>query len=267
MPNTIIGIINLMKIATWNVNSLNVRLPHVQEWMEANTPDILALQEIKQINEAFPASEFQKLGYYSLANGQKTYNGVAIISKEEPKDIVLDIPNFEDTQRRVLASTIGNARIINLYIPNGQTVESDKYLYKLKWLEALTNFLKEELARHKQLIVLGDFNIAPEDQDVYDPEKWGEDVLCSPKERGALKKILNLGFIDVFRQFKQKEKLFSRWDYRAVSFRRNAGVRIDLILASNSLSKKCTASYIDREPRSWERPSDHTPVIAEFEVE
>ena len=173
---------------------------------------------------------------------------------------------MEDPQRRILTATINNNRIINLYIPNGQSVDSDKYIYKLSWLEALIKFIKKEQAKHKNIIILGDFNIAPEDRDVYDAEKWGEEVLCSPKERAALSEIIDLGFYDVFRQFEQAEKSFSWWDYRAAGFRRNAGVRIDLILASESLAKNCSGSAIDREPRTWERPSDHTPVIAEFDI-
>ncbi|MFQ3333592.1 MAG: exodeoxyribonuclease-3 [Woeseiaceae bacterium] len=254
-----------MKIATWNVNSLNVRIGHVLEWLDIANPDILTLQEIKQPNEAFPIEAFKEIGYHAICSGQKTYNGVAIITKKKPEDIITDFPGFDDPQRRILAATIDNTRVINLYVPNGQSVDSDKYVYKLSWLNALIKFLKAEQKLHKNIIILGDFNIAPEDRDVYDAEKWGEEVLCSPKERKALSDIINLGFCDVFRQFDQTEKLFSWWDYRAAGFRRNAGVRIDLILASKILASKCLSSSIDREPRTWERPSDHTPVIAEFD--
>ena len=255
-----------MKIATWNVNSLNVRIGHVREWLDIANPDILTLQELKQPNEAFPEEVFKEIGYHSICSGQKTYNGVAIITKKKPTDIITDFPSFDDPQRRILAATIGDIRVINLYIPNGQSVDSDKYVYKLSWLNALIKFIKTEQKLHKNIIILGDFNIAPEDRDVYDAEKWGEEVLCSPKERKALSDIIKLGFVDVFRQFDQAEKLFSWWDYRAAGFRRNAGVRIDLILASKILAEKCLSSSIDREPRTWERPSDHTPVIAEFDT-
>jgi len=255
-----------VKIATWNVNSLNVRLPHVIEWLATAEPDVLVLQEIKQVTEAFAAERFTEAGYKAIASGQKTYNGVAVISRTEAGDIVTDFPGFEDSQRRILASTIDGVRVVNLYVPNGNSVGSEKYEYKLGWLAALNSFLKDELENHDKLVVLGDFNIAPDDRDVHNPEQWGEDILCSPPERAALQSLLNLGLSDVFRQFEQPEKTFSWWDYRAAGFRRNAGLRIDLILASKALADNCAASYIDREPRTWERPSDHTPVIAEFEL-
>ena len=253
-----------MKIATWNVNSLKVRLPHVLEWLASASPDVLVLQEIKQITDAFAADAFSEIGYQSVASGQKTYNGVAVISREPSTDIVTDFPGFEDPQRRILAATIDGVRVVNLYVPNGNSVGSDKYEYKLGWLRALKGFLESEMRTHENLVVLGDFNIAPDDRDVHDPEKWGEDILCSPPERRALEELIDLGLSDVFRQFEQAEKTFSWWDYRAAGFRRNAGLRIDLILASKALADVCEASYIDREPRAWERPSDHTPVIAEF---
>ena len=255
-----------MKIATWNVNSMNVRLPHVLEWLAANNPDVLVLQEIKQVTEAFPTAALAEAGYASIANGQKTYNGVAVISRSTPADPVTEFPGFDDPQRRVLATTVDGVRVIDLYIPNGQSVGSEKYEYKLSWLNALHGFLQEELSRHKKLVVLGDFNIAPADEDVYDPERWAEDVLCSPPEREALARLTSLGLTDIFRKFDQPEKSFSWWDYRAAGFRRNAGLRIDLILASQEMAEACSASYIDKEPRTWERPSDHTPVIAEFLV-
>lgn len=253
-----------MKIATWNVNSLNVRLPHVLEWLASANPDVLVLQEIKQVTEAFPEEAFVEAGYHAVASGQKTYNGVAVISRSPMADHVTDFPEFEDPQRRILAATVGDVRVINLYVPNGSSVGSEKYEYKLCWLKALKGFLASELQVHDKLVVLGDFNIAPDDRDVYDPEKWGDDILCSPLEREALGELIDLGLADVFRQFDQPEKTFSWWDYRAAGFRRNAGLRIDLILASKALADNCEASYIDREPRTWERPSDHTPVIAEF---
>lgn len=256
-----------MKIATWNVNSLNVRLQHVLEWLASAEPDILVLQEIKQLTEVFATDAFSAAGYHSVASGQKTYNGVAIISRGVVTDVVTDFPGFDDPQRRILAATIDGVRVVNLYIPNGQALDSDKYTYKLGWLKALTGFLAEELKSHDKLVVLGDFNIAPDDRDVHDVEKWGEDILCSPAERAALKALTDLGLSDVFRQFEQPEKTFSWWDYRAAGFRRNAGLRIDLILATDILARSCQASYVDREPRTWERPSDHTPVIAEFSLE
>jgi len=255
-----------MKIATWNVNSLNVRLPHVLEWLASAEPDVLVLQEIKQVSEAFPEASFVEAGYQAVASGQKTYNGVAVISRKPSADQVTDFPGFEDPQRRILASTIDGVRVINLYVPNGHSVGSEKYEYKLGWLAALNVFLKDQLKTHDKLVVLGDFNIAPEDRDVYDAEKWGDDILCSPLEREALGELLKLGLTDVYRNFEQPEKAFSWWDYRRAGFQRNAGLRIDLILTSDTMSAACQASYIDREPRTWERPSDHTPVIAEFSL-
>ena len=253
-----------MKIATWNVNSMKVRLPHVLEWMSSSDPDVLVLQEIKQVTEVFPGDELATAGYRSIANGQKTYNGVALISKEEPADPDFEIPGLDDPQRRVLATTVGDVRVVDLYVPNGAEVGSDKYAYKLGWLAALRDYLAGQLEQYENLVVLGDFNIAPADQDVYDAEKWGEGILCSPPERAALRELLDLGLSDVFRKFDQPEKSFSWWDYRRAGFQRNAGLRIDLILTNPAMTERCTKSYIDKEPRTWERPSDHTPVIAEF---
>ena len=253
-----------MKIATWNINSMNVRLPHVVEWLSNHEPDVLVLQEIKQLTEKFPTAALADIGYHSIASGQKTYNGVAVISKTPASDPVTDFPGFEDPQRRILATTIDGMRVVNLYVPNGSEVGSEKYEYKLRWLAALRDFLESELAAHQNLVVLGDFNIAPADEDVYDPEKWGDAILCSPLERQALGKVTDLGLTDVFRKFEQPESMFSWWDYRAAGFRRNAGLRIDLILTSDSMTGCCTASYVDKEPRAWERPSDHAPVVAEF---
>ena len=253
-----------MKIATWNVNSLTVRLPHVLEWAKSAEPDILALQEIKLPTEVFPLDRLSEAGYHAISSGQKTYNGVATISRAAPADLLTDIPGFEDPQRRVLVATIDGVRVVNLYVPNGQTVGSLHYEYKLGWLAAVREYLAAEMAVHENLVVLGDFNIAPQDADVYDPVAWGEDIHCSPSERAALQEILKLGLVDLFRQFEQPEKTFSWWDYRAGKFRRNAGLRIDLILASPAMASRCTASYVDRDPRTWERPSDHAPVVAEF---
>ena len=253
-----------VKLASWNVNSMNVRQPHVVEWLQAHGPDVLVLQEIKQVSEKFPADALAELGYTSLVNGQKTYNGVAVVSRSEPADPVYEIPGLDDPQRRVLAATIDGVRVVNLYVPNGSEVGSEKYDYKLRWLSCLRDYLEDEISRHDKVAVLGDFNIAPKDEDVYDAEKWGDAILCSPKEREALGRLLELGLSDVFRQFEQPDKTFSWWDYRAAGFRRNAGLRIDLILTTEALTKTCTASYVDKEPRAWERPSDHAPVVAEF---
>ena len=253
-----------MKIATWNVNSMNAREPHVVEWLQNHNPDVLVLQEIKQVTEKFPAEALQELGYHSIASGQKTYNGVAVVSKAPANDPVTDFPDLDDPQRRILATTIGDVRVVDLYIPNGSEVGSEKYAYKLNWLSSLRNFLEAEMQQHENLVVLGDFNIAPADRDVYDPEKWGEGILCSPLERQALRELIDLGLTDVFRKFEQPESMFSWWDYRAAGFRRNAGLRIDLILTSQSMTERCTASYVDKEPRAWDRPSDHAPVVAEF---
>ena len=253
-----------MKIATWNVNSMKVRLPHVVEWLQNHEPDVLVLQEIKQLTENFPTEALQEIGYHSIASGQKTYNGVAVISKSPGTDPVTDFPDLDDPQRRILASTVDDIRIVDLYIPNGSEVGSEKYEYKLNWLRSLRNFLEAEMQRHENVVVLGDFNIAPADADVYDPEKWGDAILCSPHEREALGELFKLGLTDVFRKFEHPEGTFSWWDYRAAGFRRNAGLRIDLILTSNSMTERCKASYVDKEPRAWERPSDHAPVVAEF---
>ena len=255
-----------MKLATWNVNSMNVRQGHVIEWLQTHEPDVLVLQEIKQLTDKFPADALEAIGYQSLASGQKTYNGVAVVSRAPVNDPVTDFPGFEDPQRRVLATTIDGIRIVNLYVPNGSEVGSEKYDYKLRWLASLRDFLAAELEAHDKLVVLGDFNIAPADADVYDPEKWGDAILCSPREREALGKLLELGLTDVFRKFEHAEGTFSWWDYRAAGFRRNAGLRIDLILTNDIMTKRCTASYVDKEPRAWERPSDHAPVVAEFTV-
>ncbi len=245
---------------------MNVRQPHVIEWLQNHQPDALVLQEIKQVTDKFPTAALQEIGYHAIASGQKTYNGVAVISKSPASEAVTDFPDLDDPQRRLLASTVDGVRIIDLYVPNGSEVGSEKYEYKLKWLGSLRRFLETEVQRYEHLVVLGDFNIAPADADVHDPEKWGEAILCSPAEREALTEVLALGLTDVFRNFDQPEKSFSWWDYRAAGFRRNAGLRIDLILASPSMAKCCTASYVDKEPRAWERPSDHAPVIAEFNI-
>jgi exodeoxyribonuclease-3 len=255
-----------MKIATWNVNSLKVRLPHVLDWLDASDTDILCLQETKTTDENFPAAELEAAGYNVVFSGQKTYNGVAIISKEQATDVITDVPDLDDPQRRILGATIAGIRVLNLYVVNGQEVGSDKYTHKLHWLEKVTDHINGQLTQHKRFVVLGDFNIAPEDRDVYDPEAWHERILCSTPERDALQKILDLGLADTFRLFEQEEKSYSWWDYRAAGFRRNRGLRIDLVLASRALADSCVTCTIDKEPRRLERPSDHTPVIAEFNL-
>jgi len=255
-----------MKLATWNVNSLKVRLPQVLEWTGRHRPDVLCLQETKLQNDQFPAVEIRATGYEPLANGQKTYNGVCIVSLGPPSETITEIPGLEDPQKRVLAATIGGIRIINAYVPNGESVESDKYQYKLKWLAAFRDWIKAELARHPRLAVLGDFNVAPENRDVYDPKAWEGQVLFSAPERDAFKSLLATGFKDAFRLFEQPERSFTWWDYRMSAFRRKMGLRIDHILLSAELAKLCTACTIDIEPRRSERPSDHAPVIAELNL-
>lgn len=255
----------MIKIASWNVNSLNVRLPHVTAWCQVAQPDVLALQETKLVDERFPADELSELGYHSVFSGQKTYNGVAILSREPASDPVMDIPGLEDPQRRILAATVGDVRVINLYVVNGSEVGSEKFAYKLEWLDKVTAWIEGEMKEHENVVVLGDFNIAPDDRDVYDPEAWKEKILCSTPERDALKRILDLGLVDSFRLFEQPERVWSWWDYRMNAFRRKMGLRIDLVLASKSMQSRCTASYVDIEPRQQERPSDHAPVIAEFD--
>ncbi len=254
------------KIATWNVNSLRVRLPHVLTWLEQVKPDILALQEIKLINEDFPHAELNAIGYRTIASGQKTYNGVAVLSREESRDAITELPAFVDHQRRVLAVTVGDIRILNLYVPNGESVTSEKYQYKLNWLRSLNAFVQEEIAKHSKMILLGDFNIAPSDMDVYDPREWEGQVLFSLPERDALNSLLKIGFQDCFRLRAPDEKSFSWWDYRLNAFKRNMGLRIDHIFANTAFSQQCTNCYIDKNPRAWERPSDHAPVVAEFNL-
>ena len=255
---------SVLKVASWNVNSLNVRLPHVLAWCDVARPDILALQETKLTDDRFPVDELMDAGYHSVYSGQKTYNGVAILSREPGTAIVTDIDGLYVPQRRILGATIGDIRIINLYVVNGSEVGSQKYSYKMHWLEQVTRWIADEMQSFDKLVVLGDFNIAPADRDVHDPEFWKEKILCSTPEREALQRMFDLGLSDTFRQFEQEEKIWSWWDYRMAAFRRNIGLRIDLVLASTALAKDCSAAYIDKEPRRQERPSDHTPVIAEF---
>lgn len=250
-----------MRIATWNVNSLKVRLPHLLEWLAANPVEAICLQETKSEDKNYPQAELEAAGYRSVFSGQKTYNGVAILSRDAASDVQYGIPNFEDEQKRVIAATINGVRIVCVYIPNGQEVGSDKYEYKLKWLTALTAWLKDELAKYPKLALLGDYNIAPEDRDVYDPVAWKDVVLVSGPERDAFKGLLALGLRDSFRLFEQTEKSYSWWDYRMMAFRRNMGLRIDHILISEAL--RCSSCVIDKAPRKLERPSDHTIVVAE----
>jgi exodeoxyribonuclease III len=253
-----------VKIASWNVNSLKVRLPQVLSWLEQQQPDVLALQETKLSDENFPLEAMTAAGYQVVFSGQKTYNGVAILARSEILDPVTDPPGLDDAQRRILAGTVNGVRIVNLYVVNGEAVESEKYAYKLDWLRRAHLWLKDELEAYPKMIVLGDFNIAPEDRDVHDPELWRGKVLCSEPEREALRRILDLGLADCFRLQEQPAEQFSWFDYRAASFRRNRGLRIDLVLASAPLLQHCRHSSIDLAPRAWERPSDHAPVIAEF---
>jgi exodeoxyribonuclease-3 len=237
----------------------------VLAWCDAAQPDVLALQETKLPDDRFPAEELKSAGYHSIYSGQKTYNGVAVLSRQQASDPITDIPGLDDPQRRILAVTVGDIRIIDLYVVNGSEVGSEKFGYKLHWLDKVTEWIGTEMQQHDKVVVLGDFNIAPDDRDVYDPAAWEEKILCSTPERDALKRILGLGLIDTFRLFDQEERIWSWWDYRMNMFRRKLGLRIDLVLASSAMTECCTASYIDIEPRRQERPSDHAPAIAEFD--
>ena len=251
-----------MRIATWNVNSLKVRLPQVLQWLEANPIDVLCLQETKLTDDKFPVAEIEAAGYQVAFTGQKTYNGVAILSRHPMADIVKNNPLFEDEQQRIISATIAGMRIVCAYIPNGQAVGTDKYEYKLRWLDALARWLEGELKASPALALLGDYNIAPADADVHDPAAWAGQVLCSDAERAAFERLIALNLKDAFRLFPQADKLYSWWDYRQMAFRRNRGLRIDHILLSPPLAERCTACEIDKLPRKWEQPSDHTPVVA-----
>lgn len=254
------------KIASWNVNSLRVRLPQVLAWLKDVAPNVLALQETKLPDSDFPFDSLQEAGYTTIASGQRTYNGVAILSRAPMQDSITDLPDFDDHQRRVLAVTIDDIRVLNLYVPNGESVTSEKFQYKLNWLQKFDCFLKRELEKHPKMVVLGDFNIAPHDIDVHDPKRWEGQVLFSEPERNAFNQMLQVGFHDCFRKLNPEEKNFSWWDYRLNAFKRNMGLRIDHILASSVLSAQCVRCYIDKAPRTWERPSDHAPVVAEFDL-
>lgn len=255
-----------MRLATWNVNSLRVRLPHLQQWLAASPVEVVGLQELKVPDEDFPAGEIEALGLHAACYGQKTYNGVALLARQPLLEVTQGIPGYDDPQRRVIAATVAGVRVINVYVPNGQSVDSDKYQYKLEWLQRLHDYLAAQLQQYPRLAIMGDFNIAPADADVHDPVRWEGSVLVSAPERAALQSLLALGLSDVYRQFEQPAASFSWWDYRMAAFRRNHGLRIDLVLASGELAARCQACHIDRTPRGWERPSDHTPVVATFDI-
>ena len=253
-----------MKIATWNVNSLRVRLPHLLDWLGAEAPDAVCLQETKCEAARFPEAELAAAGYRSLHHGQRTYNGVAILTREPCAEVCRGIPRFEDPQCRVLAADLRGLRLVSVYVPNGQSVGSDKYAYKLRWFEALAAWLERQLAEAPRLAVLGDFNVAPEARDVHDPLAWEGKIHCSEPERAAFQRLRDLGFADAFRLFDQPGAAFSWWDYRMAAFRRNMGLRIDHVLLSPALATACRGCRIDVAPRRLERPSDHAPVVCEF---
>jgi len=255
-----------VRIASWNVNSLRVRLPQLIEWLQANPVDVIGLQELKLPDEEFPQEAIAAAGLQATWSGQKTYNGVALLACDALEDVATGIPGLDDPQRRVIAATVRGVRVIDVYVPNGQAVGSDKYAYKLGWLQRLSAYVADELSRYPQLALLGDFNIAPADIDVHDPAKWAGSVHVSPEERSALGALLDLGLVDTFRLFEQPPATFSWWDYRMGAFRRNHGLRIDLVLASGPLAARCIGCHVDRSPRAWERPSDHAPVVATFDI-
>jgi len=253
-----------MKIATWNVNSLAVRLPQVLDWLQAQQPDVLALQETKLTDDKFPAEAIAAAGYQTAFFGQPTYNGVALLSRHPLEAVQRGIPGLDDAQARVIAATVDGVRVIDCYFPNGQAPDSDKFAYKMQWLDALQAWVIAELQRSPRLVLLGDFNIAPEDRDVYDPVAWAGQIHCTPEERAHFRQLLDLGLIDAFRAFEQPLKSWSWWDYRNLAFRKNQGLRIDHILVSAALRPALQSCSIDKTPRKNERPSDHAPVIAEL---
>ena len=253
-----------MKIATWNVNSLGVRLPQLLDWLAANPVDAIVLQETKLTDDKFPHAAIEAAGYQAQWFGQKTYNGVALLSRTPASDVVKNIPGFADDQARVIAGTVAGVRVIGAYFPNGQAPDSDKFQYKMKWLTALRDWAREQLASHPQLVLLGDYNIAPEDRDVYDPVAWMDQIHCTPQERTHFQGLVGLGLVDAFRLFDQPQKSWSWWDYRNLAFRKNQGLRIDHILVSGALRAKVSACVIDKLPRKNERPSDHAPVVVEL---
>jgi len=254
------------RLATWNVNSLKVRLPHLLEWLAQAKPDVACLQETKTEDANFPLAELEAAGYRAVYCGQKAYNGVAILARSQPHDVQHGISNFADDPKRVIAATVDELRVVCLYAPNGQAVGSEKYQYKLRWYEALTAWLSKELERQPRLAVLGDLNVAPQDRDVHDPKRWEGQIHVSEPERAAMRRVIEqVGLVDAFRLFEQPEREFSWWDYRLAAFQRNWGLRIDHILLSPQLAKRCVACTIDKSPRRLERPSDHAPVIAELQ--
>jgi exodeoxyribonuclease-3 len=250
--------------ATWNVNSLAVRLPQLLAWLEANPVDVIALQETKLVDEKFPHAELAAAGWQSVAHGQRTYNGVALLSRTPADDVVRNIPGFDDEQARVIAATVDGVRLVGAYFPNGQAPGSDKFAYKMRWQDALHDWIGDELARHPRLVLMGDFNVAPEDRDVHDPVAWAGQIHCTPEERAQFRRLLDLGLVDAFRLFDQPDKSWSWWDYRNLAFRRNQGLRIDHILVGPALAPRVRACRIDKTPRRNERPSDHAPVVAEI---
>jgi exodeoxyribonuclease-3 len=250
-----------VRIATWNVNSLAVRLPQLLDWLAANPVDAIVLQETKLTDDKFPADALRAAGWAAVWFGQKTYNGVALLARSEAADVVRNIPGFDDAQARVIAGTVDGVRIVGAYFPNGQAPGSEKFAYKMQWLAALHGWLAAELAAHPKLVLLGDFNIAPEDRDVYDPVAWKDQIHCTPEERAHFQKLVALGLTDAFRLFEQPPKSWSWWDYRNLAFRRNQGLRIDHILVSDALKPRVAACTIDKLPRKNERPSDHAPVV------
>ena len=250
-----------MKLATWNVNSLAVRLPQLLDWLAANPVDAVALQELKLTDDKFPHAELAAAGYQAQCFGQRTYNGVALLTRTPATEVVRNIPGCADEQARVIAGTVDGLRVIGAYFPNGQAPDSDKFVYKMAWLEALRAWVGAELATHPRLVLLGDFNIAPEDRDVYDPVAWAGQIHCTDAERAHFRGLLGLGLQDAFRMFEQPPKSWSWWDYRNLAFRKNQGLRIDHVLVSAALAPAVEACAIDKAPRRNERPSDHAPVV------
>jgi exodeoxyribonuclease-3 len=253
-----------MKIASWNVNGIRARIDHVVNWIEENQPDVLALQETKVVDELFPYEAFESISYAVETYGQKSYNGVANITKKSSVNTNKGIDGFDDPQTRVLSTTHEGIRVVNVYVPNGQAIGTEKFLYKLEWLGHLKKMLANDLKKYPKMVVLGDFNIAPNNDDVHDPDEWKDKILCSDQERKAFGEILSLGLHDSFRLFEKGSGFHSWWDYRAAAYRRGLGLRIDLLLASDELKTACKKSYIDEKPRSLEKPSDHTPVVIEI---
>ena len=253
-----------MRLATWNVNSLTVRLPQLLDWLQTHPVDALVLQETKLTDDKFPHAEIEAAGYAAQWFGQKTYNGVALLSRSPATDIVKNIPGFDDGQARVIAGTVDGVRVIGAYFPNGQAPDSEKFVYKMRWQDALNAWVRAEMASHPALVLMGDFNVAPEDRDVYDPVAWAGQIHCTPEERAQFQALLGLGLSDAFRLFEQPPKSWSWWDYRNLAFRKNQGLRIDHILVSPALKPRVTACAIDKLPRKNERPSDHAPVLVEL---